>query len=263
MQAHRAEPNNREIVIFDNLEALSQAAAVRFVEVANSSIAKNGRFSVALSGGSTPKVLYGLLANPPYYSQVDWSKVFFFFGDERCVAPDHPDSNYRMASEALLAKLNLPANQVFRMQGENPDYEAAANTYAQELQKFFGLEAGHGPSPENFPRLDLVLLGMGPDGHTASLFPGTKALQERGRPVAPNYVEKLNAHRLTLTAPTINRAAQVLFLIGGSDKAAPLHQVLEGEYQPEVYPSQLIQAPNGKLVFFVDQTAAAQLTKTN
>lgn len=258
----QAQASNREVLVFNNLDELSRAAAARFVEAAQAAIATNGRFTLALSGGSTPKELYRLLAAEPYRSQLNWSKVYFFFGDERCVPPDHADSNYRMARESLLNQVPVSESQIFRMEGENPDVDAAASDYAQRLQKFFGLETGSGPSPENFPRLDLVLLGMGPDGHTASLFPGTKALEERGRPVAANYVEKFKTNRITLTAPTINRAAQIWFLVAGKDKAEPLHEVLEGELQPQVYPSQLIRPQSGKLVFMVDDAAAAKLSSS-
>ncbi len=257
----QTQPDNRQVLILANLDDVALAAAERFVAAARAAISQNGRFSVALAGGNTPKGLYQLLAGEPYRGQIDWAKVYIFFGDERCVPPDHPDSNFRMANEALLSHVPIGAEQIFRMAGENPDYEAAANAYAQQLQSFFGLEAGNGPSPENFPRFDLVLLGMGPDGHTASLFPGTGALQERGRPVTANFVQKLNAHRLTLTAPTINRAANIWFLVVGADKAAPLQQVLEGEFQPQIYPSQLIRPQNGQLVFMLDEAAAAKLSK--
>lgn len=258
-QAHSIN-ENREILVFANLEELSHVAATRFVHAAQEAIAQNGRFTVALSGGSTPKELYSLLASDTFRNQVDWSKVYFFFGDERTVPPDHADSNFRMASESLLN--HIAPSQVFRMEGENSNVEAAADNYSQQLQQFFGLQGGTGPSPENFPRFDLILLGMGPDGHTASLFPGSKALQERGRPVTANWVEKFNTYRITLTAPTINRAAQIWFLVAGQDKAEPLHEILEGQLQPETYPSQLIQPQNGKAIFMVDQKAASKLSSS-
>ncbi len=250
--------NQRELVILTQASDIAQEAANRFQKLAAAAIQANGRFSVALSGGNTPRVLYGLLAAPPFASQIDWSKVFIFFGDERCVPPDHPDSNYRMASEALLSKMPIPAENVFRMHGED-DPAQAAEAYSSELQKFFQLSQVGGPSPENYPRLDLVLLGMGPDGHTASLFPGTAALQERSKPVTANYIPKLDANRVTLTAPAINRAVNILFLIEGASKAQPLREVLQGEYQPQVYPSQLIRPNQGQLTFLVDQAAAADL----
>ena len=254
--------NNREIVVLQSAAEVAQEAARRFVSQATSSIAANGRFSVALSGGNTPRVLYGLLAGPPYVSQLDWQHIFIFFGDERCVPPDHPDSNYRMAQESFLSKVAIPQDNVYRMRGE-ADPAVAAEEYTTVLQKFFGLSHVGGPSPENYPRLDLILLGMGPDGHTASLFPGTAALQERSKPVTVNYVPKLDANRLTLTAPALNRAVQILFVVEGDSKAQPLHEVLEGEYQPQVYPSQLVRPTQGRLTFLVDQQAAAQLKKSS
>jgi 6-phosphogluconolactonase len=250
----------RQIEVFPGVQELNQEAARRIVELAQATITANGRFSMALSGGSTPKKLYALLADAPYKDQIDWGKVYIFFGDERCVPPDDPDSNYRMASETLLSKVPLPPQNVFRMHGENPP-EEAATAYATELEKFFGLEHGDGPSPENFPRFNLILLGMGPDGHTASLFPGTSALHEHGRPVTSNFVPKLDTYRITLTAPTINRAEQVWFMVVGEDKADTLVRVLEGEYQPQTYPSQLVRPQQGQLIWMLDEAAAAKLTK--
>jgi 6-phosphogluconolactonase len=165
-----------------------------------------------------------------------------------------------MANEALLSKVPLPPENIYRMHGEDPPEEAAA-AYAKALESFFGLEHGHGPSPENFPRFNLILLGMGADGHTASLFPGTRALHEYGHPVTTNFAPKLNTERITLTAPTINRAEQIWFLATGADKANTLARVLEGEYQPQTYPSQLIRPQYGTLIWMLDEEAAAKLTK--
>jgi 6-phosphogluconolactonase len=255
-------PNKPELdfLVFDTVEALGQAAAQRLTEYGKECVSRHARFTVALSGGHTPEVLYRLLAIPPAREEIDWVKTYLFFGDERCVPPDHADSNYRMVRETLLDKVSLPFANLFRMEGENPDPAAAAEAYSQQLQEFFQLEGGGGPSPENFPVFDLVLLGMGPDGHTASLFPGTAALQERGRPVTANYVPKLNTNRLTLTAPTINRAKQIWFLVVGEDKAKVLKLVLEGQYQPQTLPSQLIQPQGGKVTWFLDKAAAAELS---
>ncbi len=250
----------REILVFPGVTELNQEAARRLTVLANERIASTGRFSLALSGGSTPKLLYTLLAGPPYSEQIDWTKVLIFFGDERSVPPDHPDSNYRMANEALLSKLKLPAENIYRMHGEDPPEQAAA-AYAADLEKAFGLEHGDGPNPENFPSFDLILLGMGPDGHTASLFPGTAALQERGRPVTANHVPKLDTWRITLTAPTINQASQVWFLVAGQDKETTLARVLEGEFQPQTYPSQLVRPQHGKLVWMLDEAAAGKISK--
>ena len=249
-----------ELVVLPSGSEVAQEGAHRFADLANEAIAESGRFTVALSGGSTPRTIHQILAAPPYHDRVDWSKVFIFFGDERCVPPDDAESNYRMAKETLLSQVPIPEDHVYRMRGEADPNEAAAE-YGDQLQKFFGLNDGNGPSPENFPRLDLIFLGMGPDGHTASLFPETSALQERSKPVTANYVAKLNTNRLTLTAPSINRAANIIFLITGDSKADALKEVLEGEYQPQIYPSQLIQPGEGKLTFLVDQAAAANLRR--
>jgi 6-phosphogluconolactonase len=249
-----------ELVVLPSGAEVAAEGAKRFAELANAAIGHAGRFTVALSGGSTPRDLFQILAAPPYRDAIDWSKVYIFFGDERCVPPDDPDSNYRMAYETLLSQVPIPTENVFRMRGEDPPEEGAAE-YANQLQEFFNLSQAGGPSPENYPRLDLVLLGMGPDGHTASLFPDTAALQVRGKPVTANYVPKMDVNRVSLTAPAINRAANIIFLIAGASKAPALKAVLEGDYQPHIYPSQLIRPSQGKLTFLVDQAAAAQLKK--
>jgi 6-phosphogluconolactonase len=247
-----ASPN---IKIFADAEAVSRAAADEFVRCAKESIAARGRFTVALSGGSTPKRLYQLLADPPFRDQIDWSKIEFFWGDERSVPPDHNDSNYHTAQEAMLRRLPVPAGQIHRMEAERTDRDAAARDYEAILTRVFGAKLGSEP-----PALDLILLGMGPDGHTASLFPHTTALAETARWVVVNYVPKFATDRMTFTASVINRAREVLFLIAGTDKAEPLHEVLEGPPASDLYPSQLIKPVTGKLVFFVDRAAAAKLT---
>ncbi len=259
---HPQSNSNVELVILDNPDDLSREAAKRLVEYNKECVAQKERFTLALSGGNTPRNLYNLLAQSPARENIDWLNTYLFFGDERCVPPEHEDSNYWMVRESLLDKVSIPFANVFRMEGENPDPEKAASLYATQLQEFFELESGDGPSPENFPSFDLVLLGMGPDGHTASLFPGTAALQERGRPVTANFVPKFDAYRITLTAPTINRAAQVWFLVTGEDKAENLQRALEGEYQPQTLPSQLIKPHSGKLVWFMDKAAASRLTRS-
>ena len=238
------------VVVFDDAEEVSRAAAVRFVELAQSAIAARGRFSVALSGGSTPKKMYQLLASDEFKEQVDWAKVHVFFGDERCVPPDHADSNYRLADEALLSRVALPARNVHRIMGEG-DAAANARLYENELQTYF---AGM-----PWPRFDLVLLGMGDDGHTASLFPETTVLKEQRAWVAGVWVEKLNAYRITLTVPAINHAAHVIFLVTGAGKAERVAEVIHGESAPERLPSQLIRPASGTLRWFLDRAAAANL----
>jgi 6-phosphogluconolactonase len=232
---------------------LFQAAAEEVIRIAGDAVAKRGRFTIALSGGSTPRNLYTLIAANASAS-LPWGQIFFFWGDERHVPPDHPDSNYRMARETLLSKVPVPAANIFPVPAENPDATAAAEAYERTLRKFFEL------GPSEFPHFDLILLGMGPDGHTASLFPETAALQEKSRLVVANWVEKLKSNRITFTLPVLNAARWVAFLVSGADKAAVLHEVLEGNAAPEKYPSKLVQPSDGKLIWFVDRAAASQLS---
>jgi 6-phosphogluconolactonase len=224
-------------ITFPDPEALAHDAAGRFVRLAHDAIAERDVFTVALAGGSTPRLTYSLLGSEPYRSQVEWDKIQFFWGDERCVPPDHVDSNYRMVVEALLSKVPVPTEHIHRMLGENPDAAAAATAYENEVRTVFG--------DAQLPRFDLVLLGIGPDGHTLSLFPGSTALSEHDRLVVANWVEKFKTWRITMTARLVNNARCVLFQVEGPDKATPLHEILEGEYRPEVYPAQLIRVENG------------------
>jgi 6-phosphogluconolactonase len=234
--------------------SLTVHAAEEFVKQAGAAIAERHRFSVALSGGSTPKVLFEMLASDRFRNQVDWSKVYFFWGDERSVPPDHKDSNFRMANEAMLKPLNIPEANIFRIQAEKGATEAAA-LYRQALADFF--------TPDEFPRFDLLYLGMGDDGHTASLFPHTQALKEQSLAVVENYVPKFQTTRITLTIPAINQARHIVFLASGAGKAEMLVQVLEGEYQPETLPSQFIRAASGTLTWMVDAPAAEKLHQKN
>jgi 6-phosphogluconolactonase len=180
--------------------------------------------------------------------------MFFFWGDERHVPLDDPDSNYRMAKESLLSKIPVPAANIFPIPADNPDASGAAEAYELTLRKFFAL------APGEFPRFDLILLGMGPDGHTASLFPETAALKEKSRLVVANWVEKLNTSRITFTLPVLNAARCVLFLVSGIDKAAALHEVLEGNVPDEKFPSRLVRPSAGKLIWIVDRAAASELS---
>lgn len=238
------------IEIYPDVASLARAAAEAVVKLAAEAITARGRFSIGLSGGSTPRTLYALLASTPFAGRIDWANVHIFWGDERCVPPNHPDSNTRMARETWLDHVTIPASQVHRMRGEL-DPGPAAEEYEQLLRTFFTQAAG--------PRFDLLLLGMGDDGHTASLFPGTPALHENIRWTVANYVEKLKAWRITLTPPAINAAAHVRFLAAGESKAAVLHDVLRGPYLPEKYPSQLIRPTSGHLVWMVDTAASSLL----
>jgi 6-phosphogluconolactonase len=242
-----------EIRTLTTPQELFAAAAEEVVRATNEAVAQRGRFTIALSGGSTPKSLYNLLATNAK-STLPWDRMFFFFGDERHVPPTDADSNYRMADEAMLAKIPVAEGNIFRFMTENPDAAAVADAYEQTLRKFFALKAGE------FPRFDLILLGMGPDGHTASLFPGTAALQEQSRLVVANWVEKLKTHRLTLTLPVLNAARSIAFLVSGVDKAPALHAVLESDASSEQYPSKLIRPSDGKLVWLLDRAAASELT---
>jgi 6-phosphogluconolactonase len=247
------EPIMYDIRVYDDQNSLMQAAAAYATECYNAAISDHGYFAVALSGGSTPRALFELLAVPENAQHIGWSKVHVFWGDERTVPPDHPDSNYRMAKEALLDFVALPASNVHRISGELEPAQAAAE-YEQTLRSFFAKRAGK-------TRFDLILLGMGDDGHTASLFPDTEALNETERLVVANHVPKLDTWRITLTAPVINDAAHVAFLVAGAGKAAVLKRVLQGPRQPHKLPSQLIQPVDGELVWLLDKAAASELDR--
>jgi 6-phosphogluconolactonase len=229
-----------EIVVLPDPTALAREAADRFVALSRSAIASHGRFTVALSGGSTPRLLYEQLVTRP----IEWQHVHVFWSDERCVPPDHLDSNYGMAQRALLSRVTIPPTNVHRLQGEL-DPAQAAQFYEDELRSVFGTQ----------PCFDLILLGMGADAHTASLFPGTSALHERQRWVVATYVKKLQANRLTLTPLIINAAANVIFLIAGSDKAAALYSVWHGPHNPNRFPAQSVMPTNGHLIWLVDRAA--------
>ncbi len=244
-------PSTRTIEVLATAADLYHAAAEEFVRTARAAIGALGRFTVALSGGSTPKALYSLLASN--YSSFAWDRIFLFFGDERHVPPTAPDSNYRMVNESLLTRVAIPAGNVFRVKSENPDAAAAATDYETQLKDFFELEAGE------FPRFDLILLGMGPDGHTASLFPDSAALDEHERRVVANWVAKFNTDRITFTFPMLNHAAAVMFMACGADKANIVHQVLETKITPPL-PSQRVQPSDGTLLWLLDEAAAAKLT---
>jgi 6-phosphogluconolactonase len=244
-----------DVRILSNIDAVAKRAAQDLVQAATRAVSEQGIFRVALTGGSTPKTLYSLLANDAALRpQLPWDKMYLYFGDERSVGPDHPDSNFRMASETMLSKVPLKPEQVFRIKGEYKDTEKAAQEYEQALRASFKIAEGQ------FPRFDLVLLGMGNDGHTASLFPGTKALHETNRLVVRNWVGKLYTNRITLTAPAINNAARMIFMVTGADKTLALKGVLEGPYEPEQLPAQMIQPSNGQLLWLVDTIAGGMLS---
>ena len=241
-----------DIKVFSTLEDLSWAAACSFEDLARLKLIQGQTFYAALSGGLTPRLLYQILAGRALLGRIQWNDVQLFQVDERCVPPDHPDSNYRMIREALLDSAEVPASSFHRMQAEEPDLEKAASDYAAELARVLQ------PQDGLRPRLDMVFLGMGPDGHTASLFPGTAALEEQSVWVRPNRVERLGMSRLTMTLPLLNAAAHVIFLVAGADKAETLRKVLEGP--PGELPAQRIRPVDGSLSWFVDEAAARKLS---
>jgi len=237
------------IRVAPDVTALARMTANTIKDLADTAISQTGRFTIALSGGSTPKTLFQLLASD-YKEKIDWKNVLVFWGDERCVPPDNDDSNYKMARETLLDHVPLPEANIYRIKGELPPEEGAAQ-YEQTLRRVFD---------NQLPRLDLILLGMGDDGHTASLFPGTDALNERQTWVIPNHVlTAKQTWRITLTLPVINNAANVMFLVAGTGKAETLKRVLQGEFKPTELPSQLIKPTNGNLVWAVDHAAESLL----
>jgi 6-phosphogluconolactonase len=237
-----------EIKILPDSMALYRAAAQEFKRLAETSVAERGRFSVALSGGSTPRNVYSLLADN--YKDLPWDRIHIFFGDERHVPPTDADSNFRMANESLLSKVPIPESNVHRIRAEL-DPNAAAEDYEKQLREFFQLKGG------SWPRFDLIWLGLGEDGHTASLFPGSEALNEASRRVAANWVQKLQTFRITLTFPVLNHAAEAVFLVSGENKAQILSDVLKPGAKK--YPSQSIQLENGHLIWLVDRDAAKLL----
>ena len=241
-----------QLHVCSGIEEFVAGSAGFVVEAARRSIRERGSFTLVLSGGSTPQPVFARLASGELREQVDWPHVHIFFGDERCVPPDDARSNYGMARETLLDHVPLPAEQIHRMRGED-DPALEALRYEQEIAQFF--------RTPYFPAFDLILLGMGDNGHTASLFPGTAVLRERERWTAAQYVEVMSAWRVTLTAPLINAARQVAFLVEGVGKADMLASVLHGPYQPDVWPAQMIRPAAGELHWLVDSAAAARLPK--
>jgi 6-phosphogluconolactonase len=238
------------IRILPDPAALADTAARHVVEAARTAIDARGRFLLTLSGGSTPRALHQLLAAPPLADQVDWSDVHIFFGDERCVPPNDQRSNFHMAYETLLSRVSIPAQNVHRMRGEVPPPQAAEE-YEAELRSVFGDES---------PRLDLVLLGMGDNGHTASLFPGLQAVHEQRRLVVAEYIPGVEMWRVTLTPATLNLAREDVFLVAGAGKASMLKQVLEGRHRPAELPAQVVRPVDGAVLWLVDSAAAAELS---
>jgi 6-phosphogluconolactonase len=241
-----------DVKVFPSLEEMSWAAVCAFEDLSRLTAIDNKTFSAALSGGLTPRLFYQILGSAALAGRIRWKNTHLFQVDERCVPPDHPDSNYRMIREALLDNADIPVENFHRMQAEQADLEQAARDYARELARVLQ------PQDGDRPRLDIVFLGMGPDGHTASLFPGTAALEEQTLWVRPNHVERLGMRRLTMTLPLLNAAAHVIFLVAGADKAEALRKVLEGS--PGQLPAQRIQPLDGSLSWFLDEAAARKLS---
>jgi len=244
-----------EIRVLPDSQTVAQAAADEFVRLAREALQRKGKFTVALSGGSTPRTLYSILAERTQKTtgpEIPWAQIHLFFGDERHVPPDHADSNYRMANEAMISKVPIPAANVHRIHTENKDAAAAAADYDRTLAEVFSL------SSNGLPRFDLVFLGIGPDGHSASLFPDTTGVQELSKRVVANWVPKFNSFRVTLTRPVLNNAAQVMLLICGADKAPALVEVM-GSGDPNTYPVKYVQPRDGKLLWLLDKAAASRL----
>lgn len=237
------------LIVFPDLDELTDAAAQHFLSVGQAAILQKGRFSVVLSGGNTPRLLYRRMTSPRFQDAMDWNDVHFFWGDERCVPPEHAESNYRMVRETLLDHLPIPGSNIHRVMTELPPQEAARH-YENELKIFFGQDLEDPP-----PKFDLVLLGMGSDGHTASLFPNTAAIHEKQHWVVAHYIEAISAWRVTLTPVILNAAHDVLFLIAGEEKAKVLCEVIKGADQPDILPAQVIQPKAGNLHWFVDEPA--------
>ena len=239
-----------QVQVFSDLEAMSHKAAEIFVNSSRTCIASKGKFSAAISGGLTPRKLYSLLGSAEYSPQVDWQRVHFFWVDERCVPKEHEESNFKTAFDTLLSKISIPGENIHRIKGEeNPD--KAARDYEKQVRKFVRLSG--------LPMFDLVILGMGEDGHTASLFPGSNLLKERIRLAAPVYLERPNRNRITLTLPVLNNSTQVLFLLAGHSKADVVYEILGHGQKKERYPAGLISPVHGSITWLIDQEAAEKL----
>ena len=234
---------------FKDIAELSEFAAKQIISVGKKAIKKNDRFTLVLAGGTTPKTLYQLLKTDEYKNQLDWEKVIFFLGDERDVSPMSDQSNFRMINENLFKALQTPKPNILRWNTEIIKADEVAENYEKTIKRFFGLKNGE------FPKFDMILLGMGDDGHTASLFPATSALHEEKRIAVNNWVEKYDANRLTMTYPAINNAGNILFLVSGEEKAEALKEVLKGAANAEKFPSQKIKPVKGKITWLVDEAA--------
>lgn len=241
-----------QIFIANQEENYLKGVANYWLEAALTTVESDGKFVVALSGGNTPQKLFSYVTKDYYRSRFPWAKMYFFWVDERCVPPQHPDSNYGMTKEYLLSKVPVPESHVFRMPGETMPPQTGAKAYENAMKAFFKLD-------KSFPHLDLILLGMGEDGHTASLFPGTDALQNSERWIVSNYVAAKSTTRLTMTFPIINDAKRVAFLCTGASKAGIVRDVFRDDISPTRYPAQRVKPANGELLWFLDSEAASKL----
>lgn len=237
------------VTVCKDSEAVARLAARYFVEWAWQAIAKDTRFCVALSGGKTPAILFKMLATQDFRTQVDWPRVHIFWGDERSVPPESPESNYGLARRELLVRVPVPGGNVHRMEAERPNIGKSAQDYEDLLRQYLPTDS------RGFPRFDLVLLGLGADGHTASLFPGQRGMRDTSRWVSTPMVPKLGSRRMTLTLPVLNAAHRALFLVTGEDKAEPLYAMLAGMANPPL-PAQLVTLPDGQRTILCDEPAA-------
>ena len=242
-----------QVAVFQDTDTLNQEAAQYIVRVAQEAVVTHGRFTLALSGGNTPKKTYALLATEPYSSQIDWTRTEIFWSDERCVPPDDSESNYRMAYEVLLSKVPIPAQQIHRVPADEPDRDAASLAYAEDIRRTL--------AASGVPSFDLIQLGMGPEGHTASLFPHQPSLHEELRLIMPVTVPKPPPPRLTFTPPLLKAASHTLFLVTGADKADAIQAVIEGDDQPDEYPAQIAHVTRGEVVWMLDALAAGKLSQ--
>lgn len=248
-------PDQTEVTVCQDIEALGKAAAHFIARLADECVTKKGRFTLALSGGTTPRILYKYLSQAPVRNEIPWGGVLLFWSDERCVPPDHPDSNFGMANEILLSKVPVPSENIFAFPVKMDNAKAAALAYENTICDCFD------PNEDEIPSFDLMLLGIGADGHTASLFPETNALDEKEAWVAANYVKKLDLTRLTLTLPIINHAKRILFLAAGYEKALIIKALLSTDRRNSPYPAALVEPVSGRRYFFIDEDAAGELKR--
>lgn len=254
---------NNELHISPDSSSLYKAIADDFMQRAIEHVKRKGLFHVALSGGNTPKQLFTLLSQEPYKSSIPWDKIYFFFGDERYVPEDQPDSNYFMSHQYLFSKVNVPRVHVFQIPTQYKDPNKAAEDYAATMRDIFKL------NNNDIPQFDLLYLGLGTNAHTASLMPGTDLVKayaqspdggHKGQITAAAWIEELSMYRITFTPPVINNSSCIAFLVEGAEKAEPVWQILEGPHDPVLYPAQLIDGQHGKALWFLDKAATAKLT---